>query len=123
MKRLATLSAAIALSISPAFTVQAQMKDMDMQKGMDMNGTEMKKDGGKSGQGTVHKGTGVVKKVDAAKGAVTLDHEPIKSANWSAMTMTFNVKDKKMLENVKSGQKVQFEFVQEGKENVITSIK
>jgi Cu(I)/Ag(I) efflux system protein CusF len=65
----------------------------------------------------------VVKKVDAAKGAVTLDHEAIKSANWSAMTMTFNVKDRKMLENVKSGQKVQFEFIQEGKENVITSIK
>jgi len=123
MKRFTSLSAILVLSISAAFTVEAQMKDMDMQKGMDMKGMEMKKDGGKAGQGTVHKGTGVVKKVDASKGAVTLDHEPIKSVNWSAMTMTFNVKDKKMLENVKSGQKVQFEFVQEGKENVITSIK
>ena len=123
MKRLVTLSGIMALSISAVFTVQAQMKDMDMHKGMDMKGTEMKKDGGKAAPGTIHKGTGVVKKVDAAKGAVTLDHEPIKSVNWSAMTMTFNVKDKKMLENVKSGQKVQFEFVQEGKENVITSIK
>ena len=122
MKRLATLSILI-LSISAAFTVQAQMKDMDMQKGMELKGMEMKKDGGKTGQSSVHKGTGVVKKVDASKGAVTLDHEPIKSANWSAMTMTFTVKDKKMLENVKSGQKVQFEFVQEGKENVISRIK
>ena len=117
MKRLVTLSAIVTLSISAAFAVQAQMKDMDM-KGM-----EMKKDGGKAAQGTVHKGTGVIKKVDAAKGAVTLDHDPIKSVNWSAMTMTFNVKDKKMLENVKSGQKVQFEFIQQGKENVITSIR
>ena len=117
MKHLAILSAIVALSISAAFTVQAQMKDMDM-KGM-----EMKKDGGTAAQSTIHKGTGVIKKVDAAKGAVTLDHEPIKSVNWSAMTMTFNVKDKKMLENVKSGQKVQFEFVQQGKENVITSIR
>jgi len=117
MKRLAILSAIAALSTGAVFTVQAQMKDMDMKE------MEMKKDGGKAGQGTVHKGAGVVKKVDAAKGAVTLDHEPIKSVNWSAMTMTFNVKDRKMLENVKSGQKVQFEFVQEGKENVITSIK
>jgi Cu(I)/Ag(I) efflux system periplasmic protein CusF len=115
MKRLAAMSAILVLSISFAFTVQAQMKDMDM-KGM-----EMKKDGGKAGQ--VHKGTGVIKKVDVAKGAVTLDHEPIKSVNWSAMTMTFNVKDKKILETVKTGQKVQFEFVQQGKENVITSIK
>ncbi len=123
MKRLATLSAVLVLSISTALTVQAQMKDMDMHKGMDMKGMDSKKDGGKAAQGTVHKGTGVVKKVDADKGAVTLDHEPIKSANWSAMTMTFNIKDKKMLENVKTGQKVQFEFVQQGKENVITSIK
>ena len=123
MKCLATLSVLVALSIGAVFTVQAQMKDMDMHKGMDMKGMETKKDGGKAVQGTVHKGTGVVKKVDAAKGAVTLDHEPIKSANWSAMTMTFNVKDKKMLENVKSGQKVQFEFVQQGKDNLITSIK
>ena len=123
MKRQATLSVIVALSISAALTVQAQMKDMDMNKGMDMKGMEMKKDGVKAGQGTVHKGTGVVKKVDAAKGAVTLDHEPIRSVNWSAMTMTFNVKDKKMLENVKSGQRVQFEFIQQGKENVITSIR
>ena len=122
MNRFTTLSAILVFSIS-AFTVEAQMKDMDTQKGMDMKGMEMKKDGGKAAQGTVHKGSGVVKKIDAAKGAVTLDHEPIKSVGWSAMTMTFIVKDKKMLENVKSGQKVQFEFVQEGKENVITSIK
>jgi hypothetical protein len=38
--------------------------------------------------------------------------------------MTFNVKDKKMLENVKSGQKVQFEFrSKRERKNRITSIQ
>jgi Cu(I)/Ag(I) efflux system protein CusF len=78
---------------------------------------------GKAAQGTVHKGTGVVKKVDTEKAAVTLDHEAIKSLNWPAMAMSFNVKERKMIEPLKPGQKVQFEFVQQGKENVITSIK
>ena len=121
MKRIASLSAALVFTTAAVLTAHAQSKDRDMKdmhKGMDMKGM----DSGKAAQGTVHKGTGVVKKVDTARGAVTLDHEPIKSINWSAMTMTFGVKDKKMLENVKTGQKVQFEFVQEGKENVITNI-
>src|SRR4030095_4000348 len=117
MKRFATLSSILAVSIGFALPAQAQMKDMDMKdmhKGMDMKGM----DSGKAAQGTVHKGTGVVKKVDAAKGAVTLDHEPIKSVNWSAMTMTFAVKDKKLLDKLESGKKVEFEFVEKGKEHV-----
>jgi Cu(I)/Ag(I) efflux system protein CusF len=113
MKRLTSLCVVLILTVGAAITAHAQMKDMDS-KGMDS---------GKTGQGTVHKGTGVVKKVDTEKGAVTLDHEAIKSLGWPAMVMSFNVKDKKMLGNLKSGQKVQFEFVQQGRENVITSMK
>ena len=117
MKRLAVRSTLVVLSLSAAFTVQAQLKDMDMKdmaKGMDS---------GKAGQEAVHKGTGVIRKIDASKGAVTLNHEPIKSASWPGMTMTFTVKDRKMLANLKNEQKVQFEFVQRGKENIITSIR
>ena len=65
----------------------------------------------------------MVKKVDSAKSTVTLDHEPIKSMNWSAMTMTFPVKDRKLLDKLQTGKKVEFEFVQEGKDSVITSVK
>ena len=74
-------------------------------------------------QGTIHKGTAVVKSVDAQKGTVTLAHGPIKSLEWPAMTMGFVAKDKKMLEAIKPGAKVEFEFVQEGSKNMITSIK
>ena len=94
------------------------MKDMDM-KGMDMKGTET----GKKAQDTVHKAVGVVKKTDPAKGTVTLAHEPIKSLNWSAMTMSFVVKDKALFDKLAADKKVEFEFVQQGKDYLITVVK
>jgi len=97
---------------------KAMSKDGDM-KGMDMKGMGS----GEKTQGTVHNAVGVVKNVDPAKGTVTLDHEPVKSLNWSAMTMGFTVKDKAMLDKFQSGKKVEIEFVQQGKDNVITSVK
>ena len=39
------------------------------------------------------------------------------------MTMTFKVKDKAMLDKVKQGDKVQFSFVQSGKDYTITQVK
>ena len=114
-----------------AALAQAQsggMKGMDMpdHKGMDMKdhkGTDMKMEKKKSSAGTLHQGTGKVTKVDAAGGTVTIAHEPVDSMNWPAMTMTFKVQDKKMLDKAKSGQKVDFSFVQSGKDYTITDIK
>ena len=73
--------------------------------------------------GTVHKGVGVVKKVDPARSTITLDHGPVESLNWPAMTMPFTVADKSLLEKVQPGRKVEFEFVQQGKDYRITSVK
>ena len=70
-----------------------------------------------------HPATGVVKSVDRAKGTVTLAHGPVKSLKWPAMTMPFTVKDKALLEKLQAGNKVEFEFVQQGKEYVITTVK
>ena len=127
MKQSVALSLVLALFVAIPAISHAQssggMKGMDM-KDMDMKGMDMKgMDAGKKAPGTVHKGVGVVKKVDSAKSAVTLDHEPIKSMNWSAMTMTFAVKDKKLLDKLQTGKKVEFEFVQQGKDYVITAVK
>ena len=93
-----------------------EMKDMDM-KGMDMG----KKPA--AGAQTAHKATGVVKKVDPKAGTVTLAHEPVKSLNWPAMTMGFAVKDKALLDKLRADKKIEFEFVQQGKDYVITSVK
>ena len=70
-----------------------------------------------------HQATGTVKKVDPAKGVVTLAHEPVKSLKWPAMTMGFTVKDKALLDKLQPGKKVEFEFVQQGKDYVVTGVK
>ena len=64
---------------------------------------------------SAHTATGVVKKVDAAKGTVTLAHDPVKSLNWPAMTMDFRVRDKASLATLKPGQRIEFELVEEKK--------
>lgn len=93
----------------------AQQKRDDM-KSMDM--------GNKSGasSATSHHAAGVVKKVDPKAGTVTMDHGPVKSLNWPAMTMTFGLSDKALIDKLKPGAKVEFEFVQQGRKSVITSL-
>ncbi len=117
------------------------MKDMDMSKckdmmqGMDMSkckdmmgkdkkGMEMKGMGAdKESEAKSHKGVGTVKKIDPATGTVTIAHGPIRSINWPAMSMTFTVKDKALLGKLAPEEKVEFEFVQQGSDYVITSAK
>jgi len=87
-----------------------------------MGGMDMKTDK-KAAKGTVHKATGVVTKVDAAKNKVTIRHEPVQSMKWPSMNMAFTVKDKATFDKLPKDGKVEFEFVQEGKDYVITSVK
>ena len=114
MKRV-LMVAAVIVFVAAAFAQSGGMK------GMEMKDMPMKKAQGNAGE--THKGKGVVKSVDAGKGTVSLSHDPIPSLNWSAMTMTFKAKDKAMLEKVKPGAKVEFSFIQSGKDYVVTDIK
>ena len=114
MKRLAIVVSA-ALLLPPAF---AQMQHGDM-KGMDMKGMDMKSDKKTAAR---HQATGVVTRA-AASGKVTIKHEPVASLKWPAMTMGFVVKDKAVADRLKAGAKIEFEFVQEGKDYVVTSVK
>ena len=72
---------------------------------------------------SAYSGVGVVRKVDAAQGKVTLQHEPIESLGWPAMTMAFHVKDGHLLAGLAPGRKVRFAFVQQGSQYVITAIE
>ncbi len=54
---------------------------------------------------------------------MTFAHGPIKTMNWPPMTMTFTVKDKAVLGKFKPGAKVDFSFVQSGKDPVVTEMK
>ena len=103
-------------AVLAATTAFAQQK-MDDMKAMDAP-----KPAASSAQMT-HMATGVVKKVDAKAGLVTLAHEPVKTMNWPAMTMGFLVKDKMLLDRLTVGKKVDFEFVQGSKGYVVTTVK
>ena len=96
------------------------MKDMDAKKCKEMMGTT------KAGQSPAHAGMhaadGVVKDVDAT-GKVTLQHGPVKSLGWPAMSMGFAVKDKALLPKLAVGSKVHVEFDKQGSDYVITSVK
>jgi Cu(I)/Ag(I) efflux system protein CusF len=109
---LATLAIAAALS-APAF---AQDK-MDSMKGMSMPAMPA------SGAQTTHSATGVVKKIDSKTGAVTFAHDAVPSMNWKPMTMTFQVKDKMLLDKLAVGKKVDFDFVQASNGYVVTAVK
>ena len=52
---------------------------------------------------------GEVRKVDKAKGELTIKHGPMPKFDMPAMTMAYRVKDKSMLERVKAGDKIRFD--------------
>ena len=118
MKRLLACSIAAATSLAAAPAVLAQSHDMG---GMDTKG--MDRQFGKTPAARTHKGSGTVTKVDPGRSSVTIAHGPVQTMNWPAMTMTFGAADKKLLERVRPGAKVDFEFVQQGSRYTITSVK
>jgi Cu(I)/Ag(I) efflux system protein CusF len=99
-----------------ALAQSGDMKGMDMK---DMSPSGMAK-GAKTGK---HVAKGTVKSVDGKAGTVTLDHEPVKSLNWPAMSMAFKVQDKALAEKLTQGKKVEVEFEQRGKGYIITAVK
>jgi Cu(I)/Ag(I) efflux system membrane fusion protein len=58
-------------------------------------------------------GRGVVTGVDAAKGRVEIDHEPIAEIKWPRMTMEFLVEDRVSLGKLKKGDAVEFDMRRE----------
>jgi Cu(I)/Ag(I) efflux system protein CusF len=112
MKTLNTTIVIFSLAVhAVAFAQAGQMQGMAM--GQPVTGTKA----------AVHEATGVVKSVDAGSGKVTLEHGPVKTLDWPAMTMTFGVKDKGSLDKLRVGQRVQVEFQRQGGGYVITSVK
>jgi Cu(I)/Ag(I) efflux system membrane fusion protein len=59
-----------------------------------------------------HVARGRVDSVDAAAGSVTLEHEPVPSLKWPAMTMDFKLANPALLQGLKPGTRLNFEFVE-----------
>ena len=109
------------LAVSSIFVLPAVLAQSQGTGGMDMKEMDTKSE--QKAKLLTHKGSGTVSKVDAGKGTVTIAHAPVSTMNWPAMTMTFKAKDKALLGKVKPGQKVDFEFIQQGKDYVVTAVK
>lgn len=85
----------------------------DSMAGMNMASSEVAK---------TAKGKGTVTAVDAAAGAITVDHEPIPEANWPAMTMAFKATPA-LAQSVKVGDKVAFDLTLANGGGEITAIQ
>jgi Cu(I)/Ag(I) efflux system membrane fusion protein len=71
-----------------------------------------------------HKATGKLDGVDAKAGTLTIEHGPVASLKWTAMTMEFKLANSALLKDMKPGANIEFEFVERGQgEWVITSLK
>jgi len=113
MKPSIAVVTALALSIGAISASRAQ-------SGATVHG---KDHGAQVSQAQTHKASGTVTKVDPAGSKVTIAHGPVQSLKWPAMTMNFVVRDKTLFDRLLSGKKVEFEFVQQGRDYVITSAK
>jgi len=115
MKSPAIIAISTLLTVAvPAVVQAAEMKDPHA-------GHQMPADA--KAETRTYKASGVVKKVDAAKGSVTLAHGPVAELKWPAMTMGFTVKDKALLGKLAVDKKIDFEFIEQGKSYVITAVK
>ena len=66
---------------------------------------------------------GEVRKVDLEAGKVTLKHADIKSLDMPAMTMVFVVKDRSVLEKLKTGDKIRFKAINDGGKFTVTEVQ
>jgi Cu(I)/Ag(I) efflux system membrane fusion protein len=71
-----------------------------------------------------HKAQGKVESMDAKGLSVSLTHGPVASLKWPGMTMDFRLANSALLKELKTGSRVEFEFVERGAgEWVITTVK
>ena len=66
---------------------------------------------------------GVVRRIDAANGKVTIKHDEIVNLDMPGMTMVFKLQDKAQATGLSVGQAVRFHVKMEGNAMVITQIE
>ena len=120
MKNPQKLAAATALALTAAFTAAlapAALAQTHMEHG--------KMDGMKTAPGAAapEMTDGEVRKIDLDAGKLTLKHGDIKNLDMPGMTMVFLVKDKAMLDKLKTGDKVKFKAINDAGKFTVTEIQ
>ena len=100
MKSIARFLAVMASLLFVSFTVQAQAHD-----------------------GHLPQSDGVIKKIDAAKGKVSIAHGEIANLKMPPMTMTFKAKSPELLKGWKEGDKVRFRAAEVKGDLTVVSIE
>ena len=67
--------------------------------------------------------TGTVTQVDAAAGAITINHEPIAALSWPAMTMQFTVENPAILQGIAAGDHVSFELKSATETSIVSMVQ
>ena len=118
MNRFPSLPATVAAVLALPLVVNAQATG-------DMKGMSMPAPAGSSAASpsTTAHANGVVKKIDANAGLVTIAHQAIPAIGWPPMTMGFRVEDKKLFGKLTVGQQVDFDFAMSSKGYVVTRVK
>lgn len=71
-----------------------------------------------------HSAEGTIDAIDLKAGMLTVNHGPVTSLKWPAMTMEFAVANSGLLQGYKAGEAISFEFVErQPGEWVVTSIR
>lgn len=68
-------------------------------------------------------GAGTVTEVDAATGAIVINHEPIAALDWPAMTMHFTAESPAILQGIAVGDRVTFELKSAAETSVVTMVR
>ena len=68
----------------------------------------------------VHSGVGAVTAISGDR--VSIEHGPIASLGWPAMTMTFRAHDPAILRGISVGERVSFRFRRRGNDYPLTSL-
>lgn len=66
---------------------------------------------------------GEVRKIDRNAGKITVKHGEIKSVDMPPMTMVFEVRDRKPIEQIKLGEAVRFDVEKQGGAYVLTRLE
>jgi len=77
----------------------------------------------RSPQSLTYVSSWVVKGIDLESKKITIHHDPIAAVNWPEMTMRFTITPQTKMSEIKTGDKVAFNFVQQGNLSLLQDIK
>ncbi|MDR1242548.1 MAG: copper-binding protein [Deltaproteobacteria bacterium] len=73
------------------------------------------------GSGQVFSAAGIIEKISG--NALTISHGAVPALNWPSMTMVFVLESEDLLEGVKEGDKISFDFRAQGNSFIIVNLE